>query len=487
MAGNQIIPSRHSWLDMTLAIIVGALIGAFLLRYNQASSVQEDEALRQAVHRRDAVAQAIEKIKAELAMEGVRQREEIHNLSVSLGGSWQPADVRARITNSKIEPEIEHRNLIGNIGSVARKLSRWSDFPCTLRDLKVARVTKTCEIACREFKCERAQRLCDRLVECDAVLVKPSSDEIDIKDAQKKQVDLSSVNARLVRDVAQAKTLDASLQALSSSRWWQSRALQNQVYKPRTYVVISYGGCGSKMLAGWLSSLEAQSAVKRPSRKQQPITKKSATFPKYVKRVYHLHDAHPPLTLRELPPPRAPPTNQKDFRARRFPGGGHFRSDTPLIPESSLDDYRLLFIFKDPVEALVSRYGYGHCLHLGGNCGTNERTFPKLDAYARRGIDNMNILSFFKNYVTPNPNRSFPIILLNYHKLWDNLDALMAALGLPPQLASTFPQRTETVRNDLTAQAEGNQAHSEATRQYLDKIYDPIIQRIRDLPAVTVV
>jgi len=37
---------------------------------------------------------------------------------------------------------------------------------------------------------------------------------------------------------------------------------------------------------------------------------------------------------------------------------------------------------KDPVEALVSRYGWGHCRHIQGDCGAAEAQWPKLDRYA---------------------------------------------------------------------------------------------------------
>ena len=216
------------------------------------------------------------------------------------------------------------------------------------------------------------------------------------------------------------------------------------------------------MLAGWLSGLPA----------------------KHVKQVFHFHDNHPPSHLREIPAPPRQATREKDFRARRFPGGGRFKTDTKIVSDAALDDYRVLYIFKDPVEAMVSRFGHGHCKHLGGDCG-DEKAFPKLEAYATAGNDRMGVLNHFKAYTTPSDDRHFPIVLLNYHKLWNNLDAVMDALGLPKQLAPSFPDRTETVRNDYTGKAEGRAAHTEATRQGLVAIYQPILTKIREMPAVS--
>ena len=73
------------------------------------------------------------------------------------------------------------------------------------------------------------------------------------------------------------------MQRLQVSRWWGSAALSTAT-RQRIYIVNSYGGCGSKMMAGWLSQLPAKHKV----------------F------VYHLHDRHPPDQLRAMPKPPPP-------------------------------------------------------------------------------------------------------------------------------------------------------------------------------------
>ena len=63
----------------------------------------------------------------------------------------------------------------------------------------------------------------------------------------------------------------------------------------------------------------------------------------------------------------------QDFRSGRFPGGAKFKKDTALVGEGGgMDDYRVVYIYKDPVESMVSRYGWGHCNHIQGDCGANE-------------------------------------------------------------------------------------------------------------------
>eukprot|EP00622_Pseudochattonella_farcimen_P002359 FR737272.1.p1 GENE.FR737272.1~~FR737272.1.p1 ORF type:complete len:249 (+),score=26.57 FR737272.1:92-748(+) len=218
------------------------------------------------------------------------------------------------------------------------------------------------------------------------------------------------------------------------------------------------------MMAGWLSQLPAHVA----------------------KWTYHLHDRHPPDAMRAMPKPPTP-TMKADYRTGRFPGGSKFKLDTPAVAEANMDEYRVVYLYKDPVESLVSRYGWGHCNHIQGDCGANEAAWPKLDKYAEQGVDRMRLSDHFNAFMRPANMRNYPVIAINYHKLWDNLPAVMEALGLPQEFVGKFPPRTETVRNDLTGKAEGNKAHTEKTREGLKLMYAPILDDIRQNPAVLVV
>jgi len=455
-------------LEFTLACVLALMGGVYVLRSSRAEQSRHQAELAAAVARRASLSEALLEARAALEKERRWQGDERANLTRALQqrrrrrrippSPYQPKPfVPVATTTTPVAPSPPVATPSSPVTpqssppvATRSSLTQLKDFPCALRDFKVAKVTKTCELLCKEATCARALKHCERLVECDAVVV----DGQEIKAGHNR--DLSKATVRLLRDDAARAAADSSRSILEASKWWGS-ALKQQT-KPRTYIVVSYGGCGSKMLAGWLAQLPR----------------------KYAKHVYHFHDKRPPDVLRELPPPPRPSTRERDFRARRFPGGGRFRTETR--PVADLDDYRVLYIFKDPVEAMVSRFGYGHCKHLDGDCG-NEASFPKLDVYAEQGIDRMGLLAFFEAYTSP---QKYPIIGLNYHKLWQNREAVMSALGLPASLASTFPERTETVRNDLTAAGEGNKAHSEATRRGLDRMYGRILERIRALPAVSV-
>ena len=180
-------------------------------------------------------------------------------------------------------------------------------------------------------------------------------------------------------------------------------------------------------------------------------------------------------------------SHEGDYRNRHIPGG-LFNADLPKVDEANYDDYRYIYIFKDPVEGLVSRYGYGHCMHVGGDCGKDDKGFPNLEQYANDGKDFFKISDFFDHWTTEGyGGRKYPVITVNYHKIWDNVPAVVEALGLPSNLASTFPKRTETVRNNKTGAKEGHMNHSEQVRDGLRKIYRNVLDEIRAMPAINIV
>lgn len=332
-----------------------------------------------------------------------------------------------------------------------RDVTGLRDFPCALRNFKKAQVTTTCVIDCEDSACGHALEVCAGYVECNYVVI-----------PAKKGEDLSRVSATLKRDPSLA--MDKSMERLQVSKWWGNPALGTDT-RPRIYIVASYGGCGSKMMAGFLSQLP----------------KAHKTY------VYHIHDRSPPKLLRQMPKP-PPPTIRSggnDFRSGRFPGGSKFKRDTE--PVDDLNEYRVVYMYKDPVEALVSRYGWGHCNHIQGDCGDAEAQWPKLDKYAKKQVDRMRLKDHFNAFHHPEEPREFPIVAINYHRLWDNIPAVLTALGLPGSLASTFPPRTETVRNDMTGKSEGNAAHTEETRSGLKRMYAELQTEVLSNPAVLIV
>jgi hypothetical protein len=326
-------------------------------------------------------------------------------------------------------------------------------FPCPLRDLPP---DNGCTLKCKDAMCSRAKSSCAAYVECTHVVYSAETSS-DLTDAT-----VTLMHQKRATDKA---AMDEAFNALKSA------GKISVAPRPRTYVIVSYGGSGSKMLSGWISD--------------QPNS--------YVKMVRHMHDPNPPVQLHEFRKPINEASHQADYRNRHIPGG-MFPEETALIPEDKYEDYRFIYIFKDPVEGLVSRYGYGHCMHVGGDCGTDDKNFPPLYEYAEKGEDWFKIGTFFNNWTTKSEARKYPVLAVNYHKIWDNVETLVEALGLPPETAKTFPARTETVRNDETAKKDGagkpggvNMAHTEEVRVLLREMYKDVRKKIFDFPAVSFV
>ncbi|CAM9452650.1 unnamed protein product [Ascophyllum nodosum] len=239
--------------------------------------------------------------------------------------------------------------------------------------------------------------------------------------------------------------------------------------RPRTYYVVSFGGSGSKMLGGWLSE-----------RGQR-----------MVREVFHIHDPEPAETLfakearKGVRPGRA--GRGRDFRGYDFPEGDFPRGGSAV---QDMDGYRVVLIFKDPAEALVSRYFYNHCKNLrGADCGASEKVFPGLERYAEESGDRLHLEAFYDNYCNPakaSGSRNYPVVCVNYHKMWDNKEALVAALGLPAEEASKMPTRTETVRNDQTS-ARRKEPFTLAVRERLRVKHDSLSRKIFEAPAVAIV
>ena len=146
------------------------------------------------------------------------------------------------------------------------------------------------------------------------------------------------------------------------------------------------------------------------------------------------------------PPPVIRGGKGGDYRTGRFPGGAKFKRDTPVVAPGNVDDYRVVYIYKDPVESMAAA--------MDGVTATTSRataararpagpsSTPTRDS--SRTVCGSSTTSTPTHLTGGGAQRNYPVVALNYHRLWDNLPAVMTALGLPQSLARTFPPRTES-------------------------------------------
>lgn len=88
--------------------------------------------------------------------------------------------------------------------------------------------------------------------------------------------------------------------------------------------------------------------------------------------------------------------------------------------------------FKHFVANLVVLQALKRVLRLYTGCFSAFLLLEK--RYAEESDDRLHMESFYDNYCNPQTvdgGRNYPVVCVNYHKLWDNKEALVKALGLP--------------------------------------------------------
>lgn len=323
-------------------------------------------------------------------------------------------------------------------------------------------------------ECERGIKVCELLQECTHVVLSSSSPPL-LPSSSPPPLQQHPKFAVLMHKAREDASLEA-IKAAASARWtgedggWAATGGFSLNPQARRYYVVSFGGSGSKMLGGWLSERGRR----------------------FVKEVFHIHDPNPAKVLFSKDAKRGVRRNDKDFRGYSFPEGDFPSKGTKV---ENIDSYRVVFIFKDPAEALVSRYFYNHCKNLrGADCGGSEKEFPSLERYAEEEEDRLHMETFYDNYCGSTDEdkrkakliRNYPVVCINYHKIWDNSVAVVRALGLPESEASKLPTRTETIRNDWTSAARG-EPFTLAVRERLRKKHASLSEKIFEAPAVSIV
>ena len=161
--------------------------------------------------------------------------------------------------------------------------------------------------------------------------------------------------------------------ALYFKNEFQKRVLRKEFY------ICSYGGSGSWMLTRFLQQ--------------------------YGK-AYHIHSRTPPKKL-------------------KYPEGEHFGNKTNMNKKA-----RIIFIYSIPEHSVRSSNSFS--LQHWENIGVeNHEQMPRnAETYFSENKDRIRFEEFFDNY--SNTDRSYSVIFVNFHKLWENQVGLFKLLGLPP-------------------------------------------------------
>ena len=179
----------------------------------------------------------------------------------------------------------------------------------------------------------------------------------------------------------------------------------SEIFNPRmNYYICSYGGSGSTMLMNYL---------------------------RHFGNVFHIHDRYPPQKLCYV---------------------GDHNTDSPVysewfnkteIPEDKLDCYRVIYIYRNPIDVIFSRCikpSGPHVEHLkhimcdnGGLIGLGDVIQNKTDLY---GLE-----EFYDNYTMPK-NRNYTICCVKYESFFQNISEFNRSLGIS-DILNLYPIQTE--------------------------------------------
>ena len=187
----------------------------------------------------------------------------------------------------------------------------------------------------------------------------------------------------------------------------------------RHYYVCSFGGCGSWMLCNYLNQFG---------------------------HIYHIHTRYPPSKLTYA----VPSDDSSDYCF----------GDVP-IPNNELPNYYVIYIYRNPVAAIKSRFqAPEHLRHIGCNPGITVKQvlYSNRDLYA--------LSHFYNNYSTPKQN--YKILFVRYESFFENISMFNKILRIP-DIKELYITKKETSRNS------NNQPQ-------LERIYSDLIKRMERNP-----
>ncbi len=173
------------------------------------------------------------------------------------------------------------------------------------------------------------------------------------------------------------------------------------------YIICSSGGCGSTMLSHYLS---------------------------HFGNVFHVHDRYPPDKLCHV---------------------GHHHSDENIykewfnkveISENNLKNYKVIFIYRDPLQVIFSRFVLKHgpnIPHLQNIKCVNDGKIGIMDIVNHKR-DFYGLEQFFDNYVVPR-KRNYKIYCVKYEQFFSKITEFNAAMGIP-NIPSLFPNKSEKAK-----------------------------------------
>jgi len=211
---------------------------------------------------------------------------------------------------------------------------------------------------------------------------------------------------------------------------------KNNMNPNKMYYVCSYGGCGSTILSTYLSNFGL---------------------------VKHVHSRYPPSKLEYVGDGYTEWNVYKEW-FNLFP-----------VPEENVKDITVIYIYRNPVEAIFSRFSNPeHLQHI--QCQQYFTIQKVLDEKK----DLYEVEEFFTNYTRKNVERNYSIVCVKYEELFENWEKFNQTIGIPnvPDLYPIKKQR-ELRSND--------ERKLKDAKKILTDIYSNLIQKMERMDFITIV
>jgi hypothetical protein len=181
----------------------------------------------------------------------------------------------------------------------------------------------------------------------------------------------------------------------------------NYFNKNKFFYVCSSGGCGSTVIYNYLSNFG---------------------------NVYHIHDRYPPNKLTYI----GKENTNEDVYSEWF--------NEVEIPENQLDKYKVIFIYRNPLQVIFSRFAQklgpniNHLKHIKCDNNGNINIFDVL----KSGKDLYKMEEFFDNYVNIK-ERNYNIYCIKYELFWYNISLFNRMMGIP-NVKHFYPEKRERLK-----------------------------------------
>ena len=152
----------------------------------------------------------------------------------------------------------------------------------------------------------------------------------------------------------------------------------------------------------------------------------------------------------------------------------HLYKHLPSPPRLEQDTTKVLFLFADPVDVVLSLYRRDYESEHSIRLGSRKLWFPRnVKRFAASGHDLLRLEAHFDAWISP-AAREYEILFLKYERLWDNLDVILQHIGLKAGLAAHFPAKKKR-------QSHSWEGSSPVVIAQLRTIYGPLIEKMQRL------